>query len=114
MWTVAPKKVGDVNVKDYLRAETETNIMYLSNTMCRKISTETTTRFIVTLPVTITSRIAVSDGYTYEAFLLGFKRAEDKSIIVYNIPIDSGKVIVVPSAIPINIDATSRSALKVV
>lgn len=118
VWTVAPKKVGDVNVKDYLRAETETNIMYLSNTMCRKISTETTTRFIVTLPVTITSRIAVSDGYTYEAFLLGIKGIEGQKAIIYNIPIDSGKVNVVDSYIPINIGASAepkpRSAATVV
>ena len=118
VWTVAPKKVGDVNVKDYLRAETETNIMYLSNTMCRKISTETTTRFIVTLPVTITSRIAVSDGYTYEAFLLGIKGIEEQKAIIYNIPIDSGKVNIVDSYIPINIGASAepkpRSAATVV
>lgn len=117
-WTVAPRKVGDENVKDYLKKETETNVLHFSNIMCRKISTETTTRFIVTLPVTITSRIAVSDGYTYEAFLLGIKGIEGSRAIVYNIPIDSGTVNVVDSYIPINIGASAepkpRSAATVV
>lgn len=118
VWTVAPLKVGDGNVKDYFKAETETNVVFLSNTMCRKISTETTTRFIVTLPVTITSQFSVSDGYTYEAFLLGLEEIEDSRMIVYNIPIDSGKVIVVASAIPINTEVVSEimphSALRIV
>lgn len=118
VWTVVPLTVGDVNVAGYLKEKTETNVLHFSNIMCRKISTETTTKFIVTLPVSITSQIAVSDGYTYEAFLLGIKNIENESAIVYNIPIDSGKVIVVASAIPINIgefaEPKSHSALKVV
>ena len=118
VWTVAPKKVGNVNVADYFKEKTATNVLHFSNILCRNISTETTTRFIVTLPVSITSQIDVSDGYIYEAFLLGIKEIEGPSMIVYNIPIDSGKVNIVDSYIPINIEATSEpkshSAFKVV
>ena len=118
VWTVAPQTVGGENVKDYLKVPTEANVVFLSNTMCQRISTDTTTRFIVTLPVSITSQFFLADDYTYEAFLLGLKKAEDESMIVYNIPIDSGKVSVVASAIPIRIDEFAdpapRSARKVV
>ncbi|MDX9810213.1 MAG: hypothetical protein RBT04_08700 [Sphaerochaetaceae bacterium] len=114
VWTVAPKTVGGRNVEDYLRGSTTTNIVFLSNTLCRKISTETTTRFIVTLPITITNQFDVSDEYTYEAFLLGIKTIESSSAIIYNIPIDSGTVNVVDSYIPINFEPMRRSALTVV
>jgi len=114
VWTVAPLTVGGGNVEDYLMEETPTNVVFLSNTLCRKISTETTTRFIVTLPITITSQFDVADGYTYEAFLLGINRIEGSRAIIYNIPIDSGRVSVLDSAIPINTNTTKRSALTVV
>ena len=114
VWTVAPKTVGGRNVEDYLRGSTTTNIVFLSNTLCRKISTETTTRFIVTLPITITNQFDVSDEYTYEAFLLGIKTIESSSAIIYNIPIDSGTVNVVDSYIPINFEPMKRSSLTVV
>lgn len=113
-WTVAPLTVGGGNVRDYFREPTQTNIVLFSNTLCRRISTETTTKFIITLPITITSQFDVSDGYTYEAFLLGLKTIEGSRAIVYNIPIDSGTVNVVDSSIPINIGTTKRSALTVV
>jgi hypothetical protein len=116
VWTVAPQTVGGGNVEDYLRRPTPTNIVFLSNTMCRRISTDTTTRFIVTLPITITSQFDVADGYTYEAFLLGINPIEGSRAIVYNIPIDSGRVSVVDSAIPIdiNIEPKKLSALTAV
>ena len=113
-WTVAPKTVGGVNVRDYLMEQTPSNVVFLSNTLCRNISTDTTTRFIVTLPISITSQFDTSDGYNYEAFLLGFKEIEQSRVIVYNIPIDSGKVIVVDSAIPIDTESTKASALRIV
>ena len=114
VWTVAPLTVGGGNVEDYLMEETPTNVVFLSNTLCRKISTETTTRFIVTLPITITSQFDVADGYTYEAFLLGINRIEGSRAIIYNIPIDSGRVSVLDSAIPINTNTTKASAFTVV
>ena len=114
VWTVAPLTVGGGNVEDYFKPGNSTNIMFFSNTLCRKISTATTTRFIVTLPVTITKQFGVGDGYTYEAFLLGIKGIEGQKAIIYNIPIDSGTVNVVDSSIPIDIDTTKRSALTVV
>jgi len=114
VWTVAPLTVGGGNVEDYLRESTATNVVFLSNTLCRRISTETTTRFIVTLPITITSQFDVADGYTYEAFLLGINPIEGSRAIIYNIPIDSGRVSVLDSAIPINTNTTKRSALTVV
>ena len=121
VWTVVSRKVGSGIVADYLKKKTETNVLHFSNILCRKISTDTTTRFIVTLPVTITSQFHVSDGYTYEAFLLGLEEIDNSSVIVYNIPIDSGTVNVVDSSIPINVDAVGevgepmpRSARKVV
>ena len=114
VWTVAPLTVGGGNVEDYLMEETPTNVVFLSNTLCRKISTETTTRFIVTLPITITSQFDVADGYTYEAFLLGINPIEGSRAIIYNIPIDSGRVSVLDSAIPINTNTTKASALTVV
>jgi len=120
VWTVAPLTVGSGNVGDYLRRPTPTNIVFLSNTMCRRISTDTTTRFIVTLPITITSQFEVADevagGYTYEAFLIGINPIEESRAIIYNIPIDSGRVSVVDSAIPININTEPKkpSALAAV
>ena len=114
VWTVAPLTVGVGRVPDYFESETPSNIVLFSNTLCRRISTETTTKFIVTLPISITSQFDVSDGYTYEAFLLGLKTIEGSRAIVYNIPIDSGTVEVVDSYIPINIDTTKRAALMVV
>jgi len=114
VWTVAPLTVGAGRVPDYFESETPSNIVLFSNTLCRRISTETTTRFIVTLPISITSQFDVSDGYTYEAFLLGLKTIEGSRAIVYNIPIDSGTVNVVDSSIPININTTKRSASTVV
>lgn len=114
VWTVAPQSVGGVNATPYFKDETATNIVVLSNTLCRNISTETTTRFIVTLPVTMTSQIDVSEGYTYEAFLLSLKSIEGGRAIIYNIPIDSGTVNVVDSYIPIDINTTKRSAATVV
>ena len=114
VWTVAPLTVGGKNVADYFLPASVSNIVFFSNTLCRRISTATTTKFIVTLPVTMTSQIGVSPGYTYEAFLLGLKTIEGSRAIVYNIPIDSGTVEVVDSYIPINIDTTKRAALMVV
>lgn len=114
MWTVAPLTVGDGSAPTYFKAATPSNIMLFSNTLCRRISTETTTKFIVTLPVSITNQFDISDGYTYEAFLLGLKKIDESKMIVYNIPIDSGKVNVVASAIPIDIESTNPSALTVV
>jgi len=116
VWTVAPQNVRGGNVEDYLMKQTSTNIVFLSNTMCRKISTDTTTRFIVTLPITITSQFEVADGYTYEAFLIGINPIEANKAIIYNIPIDSGRVSVVDSAIPININTEPKkpSALAAV
>lgn len=114
VWTVAPQTVGGRNVSDYFMAASVSNIVFFSNTLCRRISTATTTKFIVTLPISITSQIGVADGYTYEAFLLGIKPIENSKAIIYNIPIDSGMVNVVDSSIPINIDTTKRSALTVV
>jgi len=114
VWTVAPLTVGGRNVADYFLPASVSNVVLFSNTLCRRISTATTTRFIVTLPVSITSQFYVADGYTYEAFLLGLKTIEASRAIVYNIPIDSGMVNVVDSSIPINIDTTKRSALTVV
>jgi len=114
VWTVAPLTVGGRNVSDYFKPGISTNIVFFSNTLCRRISTATTTRFIVTLPVSITSQFDVADGYTYEAFLLGIKTIEGSKAIVYNIPIDSGTVNVVGSAIPIDFESTKRSALTVV
>ena len=121
VWTVVSQTVGGVNVQGYLNDTTPSNVVRFSNTLCKNISTDTTTRFIVTLPVTITSQIDVSDGYTYEAFLLSIKEIENSSAIIYNIPIDSGKVNVVASAIPIRVgkagklgEATPRSALRIV
>ncbi|MDX9809891.1 MAG: hypothetical protein RBT04_07085 [Sphaerochaetaceae bacterium] len=113
-WTVAPLTVGGKNVAAYFMEETADNIVFLSNTLCRRISTETTTRFIVTLPISITRQIQVSNGYDYEAFLLGLKPIEGQNAILYNIPIDSGKVNIVDSYIPININPTNRSAATVV
>ena len=114
VWTVAPQTVGGVNASPYFNEQSESNVVFLSNTMCKRISTDTTTRFIVTLPVTITKQFRVADGYTYEAFLLGIKPIQDSQAIVYNIPIDSGTVNVVDSHIPINFESTKRSALTVV
>lgn len=114
VWTVAPKTVGGGSVADYFKAETASNIVHFSNTLCRNISTETTTKFIVTLPTSMTSQFDVSDGYTYEAFLFGINPIENSRAIIYNIPIDSGTVSVVASAIPIDIETTKRSALTVV
>ena len=114
VWTVAPLTVGGRNVIDYFMAPTPTNIVFFSNTLCRRISTPTTTRFIVTLPISITNQIGVAEGYTYEAFLLGIKTIEGSRAIIYNIPIDSGTVNVVDSYIPINAEPTKRSALTVV
>ena len=113
-WTVAPQNVGGVNASPYFDDETETNIVLFSNTLCRRISTATTTKFIVTLPVTITKQFGVGDGYTYEAFLFGINPIAGERAIVYNIPIDSGTVNVVDSYIPINTGSTKRSALTVV
>lgn len=116
VWTVAPKTVGGGNISDYFREPTPSNVMLFSSTLCRRISTETTTKFIVTLPVSITSQFDVADGYTYEAFLLGLNPIEGSRAIIYNIPIDSGRVSVLDSAIPININIESKrlSALAVV
>ena len=114
VWTVVPQTVGGGNVANYIRESTATNIVLFSNTLCRRISTETTTKFIVTLPITITSQFDVADGYTYEAFLIGITRIEGSKAILYNIPIDSGKVNIVDSYIPININPTNRSAATVV
>lgn len=114
VWTVVPQTVGGGNVANYIRKSTATNIVLFSNTLCRRISTETTTKFIVTLPITITSQFDVADGYTYEAFLLGIKGIEQEKAIIYNIPIDSGKVNIVDSYIPININPKNRSAATVV
>lgn len=105
VWTVVPLTVGGRNVRDYFMAPTETNIVLFSNTLCRRISTETTTRFIITLPITITSQFDVADGYTYEAFLIGITRIAGNSAIIYNIPIDSGRVSVLDSAIPIDTES---------
>lgn len=113
-WTVAPLTVGGKNVADYFMPASESNIVLFSNTLCRRISTATTTKFIVTLPISITSQIGVVSGYTYEAFLFGIKPIENSRAIIYNIPIDSGTVEVVDSYIPININTTKRSAATVV
>lgn len=114
VWTVAPKTVGSGNVEDYFKAATASNILLFSNTLCRNISTATTTKFIVTLPISITDQIGVGTEYTYEAFLLGIKTIENSQAIIYNIVIDSGIVEVVASAIPIDVNTTKRSALTVV
>lgn len=114
VWTVAPKTVGDGNVEDYFDEFSESNIILFSNTLCRRISTATTTKFIVTLPISITSQIDVGTEYTYEAFLLGIKAIQGERAIIYNIVIDSGTVEVVASAIPISIYQRKRSALTVV
>ena len=106
-WSVVPKTVGGQNVEPYFKKATESNVILFSNILCRKISTETTTRFIVTLPISITNQIDVSDEYTYEAFLLGIDAIGVSRAIVYNIPIDSGTVSVVESAIPIDIDSAT-------
>jgi hypothetical protein len=114
VWTVAPKTVGGGNVEDYFEEDSVSNIIRFSNTLCRNISTATTTKFIVTLPISITRQIAVGTGYTYEAFLFGIKEIENTRGIIYNIVIDSGTVEVVASAIPIVINQRNRSALTVV
>lgn len=108
-WSVVPLTVGGKRVDGYFKDASESNIILFSNTLCRRISTETTTKFIVTLPISITNQIDVSDEYTYEAFLLGIDAigASQSQVIVYNIPIDSGTVSVVESAIPIDIDSTT-------
>ena len=114
VWTVAPLTVGVGRVPDYFESETPSNIVLFSNTLCRRISTETTTRFIVTLPISITSQFDVSDKYTYEAFLLGIERIDGDRAILYNIPIDSGNVNVLASAIPIDTESTKASAFTVI
>lgn len=118
MWTVAPLTVGvgnaQGNVENYFAEPSESNIMRFSNTLCRNISTPTTTKFIVTLPISITSKIEVGADYAYEAFLFGIKAIERQQAIIYNIVIDSGTVEVVASAIPIDINSKNRSALTVV
>lgn len=114
VWTVAPKTVGSNNVEGYFKASGGSNTIHFSNILCRNISTETTTKFIVTLPISMTSEIDVGTEYTYEAFLLGIEGIEGERAIVYNIVIDSGTVEVVASAIPIDINSKNRSALTVV
>ena len=114
VWTVAPLTVGAGRVPDYFESETPSNIVLFSNTLCRRISTETTTKFIVTLPISITSQFDVSDGYTYEAFLLGIERIDASRAILYNIPIDSGNVNVLASAIPIDTESMKASAFTVI
>ena len=114
VWTVVSQTVGGGNVEGYFLPASQSNIVFFSNTLCRRISTATTTRFIVTLPVTITKQFGVAEGYTYEAFLLGINPIAGERAIIYNIPIDSGTVNVVDSYIPININTTKRSASTVV
>ena len=114
VWTVAPLTVGGGNVADYFEEASGSNIILFSNTLCRRISTATTTKFIVTLPISITRQIGVGTGYTYEAFLLGIKEIQGERAIIYNIVIDSGTVEVVDSHIPIDINTRKRSALTVV
>ena len=113
-WTVVPLTVGDGNVEDYFKSSTPSNIVLFSNTLCRRISTETTTKFIVTIPISITSQFDVSDRYTYEAFLLGIERIDASRAILYNIPIDSGNVNVLASAIPIDTESMKASAFTVI
>lgn len=114
MWTVAPLTVGGGNVEGYFKEASASNIVFFSNTLCRRISTATTTKFIVTLPVHITKQFGIGDGYTYEAFLFSIRTIENSRAIIYNIPIDSGTVNVVDSYIPIGAERAKRSALTVV
>ena len=106
-WSVVPLTVGGKKVEEYFKDASESNIMLFSNTLCRRISTETTTKFIVTLPISITNQIDVSDEYTYEAFLFGIDAIGVSQTIVYNIPIDSGTLSVMESAIPIDIESAT-------
>ena len=76
VWTVVPQTVGGGNVET-ISCQKLKPISCFSQTPCAEgYLRDTTTRFIVTLPVSITSQFDVSDGYTYEAFLLGIKKIE--------------------------------------